>query len=196
MSAKIYNGLRSTVADPFDFGIKARAVMEDIFFRKAEAAVEYLTANPDTDLNRYFGFYKQDFEKGYDWEHTVIKAVEQLRKSATHTFSDFDFGYQLALIPNAIPGANPLVLIYSAENEYEKALKEAGLVEDYGYWDNSDPDEDVSEEQWDERKKAWGYLLDDNNSPASVGIFISNPEDMAFSIWRIMRAEEKRATRK
>lgn len=35
-----------------------------------------------------------------------------------------------------------------------------GVADDYGYWNNSDPDESVSEADWDRRKTAWDRALD------------------------------------
>lgn len=39
-------------------------------------------------------------------------------------------------------------------------LREAGVATEYGYWDIVDPDEDVSPQEWAQRKTAWNEVLD------------------------------------
>ena len=39
-----------------------------------------------------------------------------------------------------------------------KTLIEKGYIKDFAYWDNTDPDEEVSEEEWDERERIWDAI--------------------------------------
>lgn len=39
-----------------------------------------------------------------------------------------------------------------------KTLIEKGYVKDFAYWDNTDPDEEVSEEEWNERQRVWDSI--------------------------------------
>ena len=39
-----------------------------------------------------------------------------------------------------------------------KTLIEKGYIKDFAYWDNTDPDEEVSEEEWNERQRVWDSI--------------------------------------
>ena len=39
-----------------------------------------------------------------------------------------------------------------------KVLLEGEYIKDFAYWDNTDPDEEVSEEEWDERERVWDSI--------------------------------------
>lgn len=39
-----------------------------------------------------------------------------------------------------------------------KALLYNDYIEDFAYWDNTDPDEDVSEKEWNERERVWDSI--------------------------------------
>lgn len=39
-----------------------------------------------------------------------------------------------------------------------KTLIEKGYIKDFSYWDNTDPDEEVSEEEWNERQRVWDSI--------------------------------------
>ena len=41
-------------------------------------------------------------------------------------------------------------------------------LESYGYWDNVDMPDDMDQDEWDQRKKVWEPILDDNNFPYLV----------------------------
>ena len=46
---------------------------------------------------------------------------------------------------------------------YGRALREVSMgndVVDYSYWNNTDPDENVSEEEWESRGQVWEEILD------------------------------------
>jgi hypothetical protein len=47
-------------------------------------------------------------------------------------------------------------------------LKERGLATDYAYWNNVDPDEDVPENEWVQRKAAWNEALDKKSGACFV----------------------------
>jgi len=47
----------------------------------------------------------------------------------------------------------------SFEKMYEKFMKETGF-EEYGYWNNTDKPDDVSEDEWDERERVWDEVID------------------------------------
>lgn len=196
MSSKIYGGLRSTIRDPFELGLKVREIIEPIFMRKVDEAVTLLDANPETNLDNFFyPLGGKPVDRGFDNADTVINAVEKLRKSVRRTFSDYDFGYEVILIPNRYSAEKPLLMIFSeASDEYTQALLDADVVEEYGYWDNTDRPEEVTAKEWKQRKKAWGALLESFTSPAEIGLSIANPGGMAFDMWKIKKRDDARSS--
>lgn len=56
-------------------------------------------------------------------------------------------------------------------DEYVKKHKPA--IEYFGYWDNTDPDEEVSEEEWEYRKEVWDNIFPGHKSPAETGFTIN-----------------------
>jgi hypothetical protein len=69
-----------------------------------------------------------------------------------------------------------LVLVFSerAGDEYRQALIDAGVVTEYGYWDNTDGPEGMSAADWAAREKAWGAL----NVPSEDGLKIQMPSQV------------------
>ena len=66
--------------------------------------------------------------------------------------SDWDFAFSLRLIPK---GNDVLVLHHMWNNPgYKEALQEAGF-EDYHYQDQTDPPEDMPEDEWKRREQDW-----------------------------------------
>lgn len=61
-----------------------------------------------------------------------------------------------------------LVLSY-CHGGMEKVFTDMPEVEYYGYWDNTDPDEDCSEEEWLEREETWERALG-MDAPVQRGI--------------------------
>ena len=39
-----------------------------------------------------------------------------------------------------------------------KYLSKKKYIKDFAYWDNTDPDEEVSEEEWEERERVWDSI--------------------------------------
>lgn len=161
MSIKIYDGMISTATDPFDAAKLIREALEPLFFAK------FVSLLPDTSMRSIDDLYQE---------------VEKLHASPTYTFDDRSIFYDVTLLPNA-KGGNPLVLLFSEnKNEYNEALLAAGAVREFGYWDNSDPDDDVSAEEWEYRKLAWSNLLDPAATPARIGLELSAPDKITTSI--------------
>lgn len=56
-------------------------------------------------------------------------------------------------------------------DEYVK--RHAPPIEHFGYWDNTDPDESISEEDWEYRKEVWDNIFPACLSPAETGFSIN-----------------------
>ena len=63
------------------------------------------------------------------------------------------------------PRDNDVLCIFSGPNKYEKVFKKLDKVQFWGYWNNTDPDESCSDEEWLQREQDWqiidyGYLCE------------------------------------
>lgn len=187
MSIKIYNGLRSTEPDPFVAAQNIRDVLEPIFFEQffkfekelsAQGAKirqvladdhDYLCILDDDQRKRIFDTLPRHMNNVFD----LWFIMAGLNEVPEHTFSPLDMFYRICLLQNQA-GGNPLVLVFGEHHAaYRNALLDAGVVQDYGYWDNTDEPEDVDEQEWEERKRAWGLIM--TKSPDAAGLYIDNP---------------------
>jgi hypothetical protein len=191
MSITIYEGLRATETDPFKVGLQVRAVLEPLFFNKVSQLEEKLKAHEDESLKRTL-MLPDKLEKGYTEAHSVFAAVAMLQAHSMRSFSPASIGYGVTLISSA-NDERVLALVFSEDHAYQKALIEAGVFEDFGYWSSSDPDEDVSDEDWEYRKASWSYLTEGNASPSSVGLEITYPSIIDYQVWKWAQAEKARS---
>lgn len=194
MSTKIYDGLIAVRKHPFTIQAQIKAVLEPHFLAKFRAASDHAEKHVGESWEEVFpGMFStaspsaaeaaKPIPEGKRARDTQLyKLVELLYKTPTHTFTNLDFGYEAVLLPNGRGLVHsPLVLVFSERggDDYRKALIDAGVVKEYGYWDNTDPEDGVSETEWDEREKAWSKL----DVPRQDGLFISQPSNFE-TVWR------------
>lgn len=98
---------------------------------------------------------------------------------------DFDLSCQVSIIPteNYI-----LCQIFEDSPEYVKIWESMPGVESFGYWNNTDPPEGVSYEEWDIRYQIWNKALNDFRPPSECGFtfeFIYGPyatSDLVYNV--------------
>lgn len=64
---------------------------------------------------------------------------------------------------------NYLAIPYSSENEMKELILKQPWYEEYGYWDNTDQPEHLTNRQWNRRKKVWNCAFGDDYIPANAG---------------------------
>jgi hypothetical protein len=184
MSITIYYGLRATASDPFEVGRQIRAVLEPVFHAKFKEAFEKAKENKGSTWSEIFFIENDSVIPEHSIDLRLYRIVTKLHRNAKHTFSDLDFAYDVMLYKNAA-GGNPLVLIFGENSrEYRELLIAAGVVDDYGYWDNSDEDEDVSTEEWETRKLAWSDFADIHTGSDSLMIVIPDSIETSVRLFR------------
>lgn len=78
-----------------------------------------------------------------------------------------DYSLMVTLFPIA---DRILALIYSDNQEYDDIWSEFEETTYYGYWNNTDPDEDCSEEEWHQRENDWKDALPGAGVPSENGL--------------------------
>lgn len=156
MSTKIYNGLRllDGEADLFvvipkiaevirnQLGVAAQALVGEELARAADSKKFRETLKPEATLW---------FEVEDGWRE------QQKAWGPHHRLND---PLRFSIVLGRSDRGNILANWYGENQGYENALKETGLFEDYGYWNNSDGPDELTYEQWAQRGKEWDSLLD------------------------------------
>lgn len=184
MSLTIYDGLRATTSDPFEVARQIRSILEPEFHSKFKDAYEKAKLNKGKKWSEVFFIEKDSVISDRMIDFELYRIVKKLHRNARHTFSDLDFAYDVLLYKNAA-GGNPLILVFGENaRHYRELLISAGVVEDYGYWDNSDEDEDVSPEEWETRKIAWSDFADISTGSNSLMIPIPDSIETSVKLFR------------
>lgn len=58
-----------------------------------------------------------------------------------------------------------LALLYAEEPEFRTVWDALPDVESYGYWNNSDQPDDVTDDEWAERREVWERVMPDSGPP-------------------------------
>lgn len=78
-----------------------------------------------------------------------------------------DMSFSVCILP---VNGKLLGLVFTEQPDWRKLWDEQGFTEPYGYWDNTDPDEDATEAEWEQRERDWteALRLDTENLPPSL----------------------------
>jgi len=187
MSTKIHGGLIATDADPFVVATRVREVVQPIYFERFARSLDYVEARA-TEAPGISWASALYLDEGGRWDVPIstlrFQRVAQLhelvgerQRSMTRTFGPreeyTEIGYDVTILPNGVDGQMPLVLLFSEDTAYRQALLESEVVEEFGYWDNTDRPDGVSKAQWRAREQAWSVL--GHHAPSEVGLTIQHP---------------------
>lgn len=78
---------------------------------------------------------------------------------------DVDFEVTMNIYPM---NGSVLGVIYSEQQDWENAWFAIDGVEHYGYWNNTDRPDEVSEEEWQQRERDWDSVLGRWSEPADM----------------------------
>ena len=175
MSTKIYNGLRikyMTMQELIPFSKELRAQLEPIakeefpksYTKMLEEAILFIQTGIQIDscIHNYNGLSALENPTSKDVNRVIDKEIRQFiktNKSATtitESVSAFDFDTSLCVFPLsrkilAVPICNNERLI--------NALSENENITEYGYWNNTDKPDNVSNREWNTRKSDWDKAL-------------------------------------
>lgn len=155
MSTKIYTGIKINSTDIWDIEKQIRETMNKTFDQKNRE----LTENYIKDA--YAKSIAEFIQQGTELP-TVAKLMTQallLYRDDKHEPDYIDTLQARVKIYPPLEGVEGL-LGFVENKEYFSDLLKSPLIEDYSYWDNTDRPEEVSEEEWDERRENWNLILD------------------------------------
>jgi len=71
----------------------------------------------------------------------------------------FDFDFELAIFP--LSEDKVLGMYFTEQEDFRKLWLSKWFVEEYGYWDNTDKPDELSEKDWERRCRDWDKALPD-----------------------------------
>jgi len=149
MSTKIYNGHCMPLIPMGEL----LTICRDLRVKAEEVRRERL---------RHF-FIKEEFK----WMETMNAAWDVGRKKIRNPIVDYSF--EICFLPIK----DKILLIPFYERHYDEILKTIPGIRYYGYWNNVDPDEECSEEEWAQREKDWDEALPGPGVPGENGFTIT-----------------------
>lgn len=82
----------------------------------------------------------------------------------------YDWGCHLSAIPHR---TGLYVLLYAESGAYHRIWRSLPSVEDFAYWNHTDPPEGMSRARWKRRRDRWDELLGHPGIPSRTGMTIS-----------------------
>jgi len=200
MSTKIYNGLifkDQTLNDVYQNLMKIkpsakqhaqRNVLKNMCRLAANVMDEVTTANHSEGFTteRYYQ-EKAEWDRG-DWCMHWHRQFREARKSDTREYMDIDFVFEIALFPHN----NDVLAYWISESGAKEILDELASIgaEDYHYQNGTDKPEEISEDEWEVRCKAWRCVLP--TAPIDTGLIFSlvTWDDLRGSLYDLFKDPE------
>ena len=112
-----------------------------------------------TDINQCSAFDKID---------ALYQRMSELKKCARRTLTPADIFYD-AIIMRGPDSGTVVFKVFSENPAYTQALNTQDWCRDFSYWNNTDRDDNVSEEEWERRAQYWYDMPYKPMSELSVG---------------------------
>ena len=112
-----------------------------------------------TDINQCSAFDKID---------ALYQRMSELKKCARRTLTPVDIFYDVTIMRG--PDSGTVVFkVFSENPAYTEALNAQDWCSEFSYWNNTDKDDNVSEEEWERRAQYWRDMPYKPMSELSVG---------------------------
>lgn len=182
MSTKLYDGI--LITEPLSWKIirEIRENIEQTFEQlNKKLTIEYFNEEYARTIlkthSQALEIYKNPDDKEED--HGIyFNALQRFKKEENEFFKN-KLLCKVHLFEPVI-GANseksPAYVINNNEPEYLNNLLKLPYIKEYGYWNNTDKPDELTEEEWDERRSDWNEVLDRNFFFTGSGISIDLPE--------------------
>lgn len=189
MSTKIYNGYRLPNWSLKEITNFCKALKDTIDPIRIELYSKQLAKDVSLNIDRYanglsiidlpkqfkdeekFNTYHLDIAKDYALEQIRHIALNQNRNPA------YDYEFSICFIPIK---DKILALLYTEHKELTEVWENCQHVEEYGYWNNEEQDDGISNEEWEQRRLDWDEALPGLGIPAENGISFDPYKSIVF----------------
>ena len=162
MSTKIYNGVMLnnvyTIQDMQDFVNSLKGPVKELVYKQRASDILH-TACLIYDMHHVMGqdYFNPD-------EDTRIPLLVSSRRHVVLPENEAT-NYDIAI---GIVDGYTLGMYFFDDRETEKIILHHPQVQYFGYWDNNDPDENVTEQEWALREELWNKLFENSHFPAEA----------------------------
>jgi len=162
MSTKIYNGFQTSFGDLETF-LDLVHTFRDGYWKKGaiELREKFVAA-------AFAGFPVQDAEakrKAYSlWWDLSSKA-----RTSTTRQPALDTDFKVTIFPDS---GRFIGIAYTEHDKWFEAWLKLPGIREYGYWNNVDPPDHVTDEEWEARREVWDRVLPGCGIPAMEGFSI------------------------
>jgi hypothetical protein len=185
MSTKIFNGYKINLEDGetlFDLVKKVRAALEPVYmeqygrlmgamaccFADAWERGEEMVLPGPAGKDRSGKVHKVG-------AHPLVEAMQVLEayKKEISTSGQRNPGVDLSCDVAFLEDPSDkgvYALFYSEQREYTTAWESLSEVAEYGYWNNTDPPENMSDEEWVARSQTWERAMNLDEPPSRLGL--------------------------
>jgi len=199
MSTKIYNAYRTSLslekllikfkeAQPTFQSLKEKKYYTFWFNKTIELYDEYKFGFFKPELNPLPQWIKNKSEKQillyqiykYVEENIIIEKVNNFKNS--HREPDLDYMFSVVILPK---GRKNLVLAFTDDKEMLDIFEKFDFLEDYHYQNSTDKPDNISQRNWNKRRKDWDYVLGGNGwgKPIHCGLsytFTTDTEPFSY----------------
>ena len=194
MSTKIYNGYRllssRTLANVSrDLTDRAIPVHRDLAVR-AVAGVTAMLAAAEQNGNGYdeaiavtmdavsSGQLKPDMIRGINVSGPLVtsaRIVDKVQKilqgsTAFRVPKAVDLQMSVTFLSDPSDSSQNLALLFTERDEFREVWEATSSVDAYPYWDNTDPPDEVSDDEWSTRRDTWDRAVGHYKAPSLNGI--------------------------
>jgi hypothetical protein len=180
MSMKIYTGFKMKTTDIEEIYAHIQTMQKVVeeHSNKAIAATMawdcaslYDKRTMDKTLDRTLSVYQVIFHEFNNRQMTVKQ--KQIKDPSV------DYSMDVVLFPFE---GEFYGMFYTVQSDFADLWYKSGLVAPFWYWNNTDPDENCTEAEWDERERVWDAIFEEQSIPAMRGFtFQISPELSLFT---------------
>lgn len=163
MSIKVYDGHRASAPEQFfqKFVAAATPVVQAAFDQKLRNFLKTEIFQVQENVDKVKDLTGSDlFFHIHMWEAELSREYRKQYGDPFTNSNDLSCGINFVLYEGYV-----YLTPYSGlglQINWELVFASVDLVRKYGYWNNTDRDEDVSEEEWKRRGEEWNHVLDSN----------------------------------
>lgn len=153
--------------------IQQASILQDLlvhyYFQSTEQFQDYCKKTYGLeDLNCSFSFLSKI---GLKHKEKQLEAKDLFAESA------YNMKVELVCIPIQ---DKVLVLYYGEHPEFRDTLESFPEIFEYNYWNNVDQPEEISDEEWEQRKKDWDVALPGRGKPLEEGLVFTITKPMIY----------------
>lgn len=168
MSTKIYNGYKITKMNLSELDSFCMDLRNKIFEKAKELCIQKIAITSSRFVSSLFLESFDDFPKEIverSEKYTVLFAARKIYMNILQQEDTFKCSFVFYPFKKDI-----LATFHSAVAEFTDIFEKSEKVKEYGYWNNTDKPENVSDKEWNKRKKDWDTIFNRNKNFYSIPI--------------------------